>query len=118
MGEERSKRLSKSGLHRQAKPKRPHQDSPSSREVKGTHETQPRADCGSMRPGAPAGSVCMRLIAALMLVLASTLGARAAFETVQIPGADQTVLRGVLYKPSGEGPFSAVVALHGCGGLG
>jgi dienelactone hydrolase len=59
----------------------------------------------------------MRLIAALVLVLASTLDARA-FETVQFPGADPTVLRGVLYKPGGEGPFSAVVALHGCGGLG
>src|SRR5919201_28404 len=26
-------------------------------------------------------------------------------------------LRGILYRPEGAGPFPAVVALHGCGGL-
>jgi dienelactone hydrolase len=35
---------------------------------------------------------------------------------VSIPGPDIT-LNAVLYRPHGPGPFSAVVALHGCGGL-
>jgi dienelactone hydrolase len=39
--------------------------------------------------------------------------ARPAFSQVQIAPN----LPGVLYKPAGDGPFPAVVALHGCGGL-
>ncbi|MCO5092310.1 dienelactone hydrolase family protein [Bosea sp. (in: a-proteobacteria)] len=38
------------------------------------------------------------------------------YERVAIP-ADHGTLMGVLYRPPGEGPFPAVVALHGCGGL-
>ena len=36
---------------------------------------------------------------------------------VDIPSASLT-LHAQLYKPDGDGPFSTVIALHGCGGLG
>ncbi|WAS90962.1 dienelactone hydrolase family protein [Nannocystis punicea] len=40
-------------------------------------------------------------------------------EVVEFPSADRqrTPLAGYLYKPAGRGPFPAVIALHGCGGL-
>jgi poly(3-hydroxybutyrate) depolymerase len=34
-----------------------------------------------------------------------------------LTGGAPTGLRGLLVKPEGSGPFPAVVALHGCGGL-
>jgi dienelactone hydrolase len=42
--------------------------------------------------------------------------ANAASERVDIP-ADNVTLHATLYKPDGDGPFPAVVALHDCGGL-
>jgi poly(3-hydroxybutyrate) depolymerase len=33
------------------------------------------------------------------------------------PFSGPTTLRGYLFKPTGPGPFPAVVGLHGCGGL-
>jgi dienelactone hydrolase len=36
---------------------------------------------------------------------------------VEIPASSLT-LHAQLYKPDGDGPFSTVIALHGCGGLG
>jgi dienelactone hydrolase len=39
-------------------------------------------------------------------------------ERVEIPQAEARPLYAVLMRPSGPGPFPAVVALHGCGGLG
>src|SRR5665213_4585720 len=36
---------------------------------------------------------------------------------VDIPSGN-AVLHAQLYKPNGAGPFPAVIALHGCGGLG
>jgi dienelactone hydrolase len=42
--------------------------------------------------------------------------AAAAAEHVDIP-ADTMTLHGTLYRPDGDGPFPAVVALHDCGGL-
>jgi len=42
--------------------------------------------------------------------------AAAAPERVDIP-ADTMTLHGTLYRPDGDGPFPAVVALHDCGGL-
>ena len=48
-------------------------------------------------------------------VVAITTAAPAA-ESVDIPNGDLT-LRSALFRPPGEGPFPAVVALHGCGGL-
>ena len=40
----------------------------------------------------------------------------AAAETVTFPGKDVT-LRATLARPASNGPFPAVIALHGCGGL-
>lgn len=58
---------------------------------------------------------------AALLVLLVGLGlsgrARAQAADVTFPGADGGALRGLLYRPAGPGPFPAVVALHGCGGL-
>jgi dienelactone hydrolase len=34
-----------------------------------------------------------------------------------VTGGKPTMLRGLLMKPDGTGPFPAIVALHGCGGL-
>lgn len=39
-------------------------------------------------------------------------------EWVDIPGRNNVRLRAMMFKPAGPGPFPAVVALHGCGGLG
>jgi dienelactone hydrolase len=66
-----------------------------------------------------------RLLTAVTLILAlgAALPARAQ-ETVHFPSADAdltaggaTILSGLLFRPPGEGPFAAVVLLHGCGGL-
>jgi dienelactone hydrolase len=37
-------------------------------------------------------------------------------ERVKLPG-EEVNLNGMLFRPAGPGPFPAVVALHGCGGL-
>jgi dienelactone hydrolase len=61
----------------------------------------------------------MRLPAALLAAVAVAVAfatAAGAAEQVAIPHGD-TTLPGVLFRPEGEGPFPAVVALHGCGGL-
>jgi dienelactone hydrolase len=44
-------------------------------------------------------------------------GVLGAGETVRLPSRDAT-LTAALFRPDGAGPFPAVVALHGCGGLG
>jgi dienelactone hydrolase len=58
----------------------------------------------------------MRIAAAVIawMVLAAPAGA---FEHVQIPYAGGT-LKAALFRPEGDGPFPAVVGLHGCSGLG
>lgn len=50
---------------------------------------------------------------------AATEGERVTFPSLDadITGGRATELEGYLYRPAGEGPFPAVVALHGCGGL-
>jgi dienelactone hydrolase len=60
------------------------------------------------------------LVAALVSIAAAFLFAAGfapagAAETVTFPGNGVT-LSAVLYRPTGSGPFPAVVALHGCGG--
>ncbi len=55
----------------------------------------------------------------LMLALAAGMlwtQAAAAFEQVDIPDGALT-LHATLYRPDGDGPFPAVVALHDCGGF-
>lgn len=37
-------------------------------------------------------------------------------EAITLPGRDGLELTAKLYRPSGRGPFPAIVALHGCGG--
>ena len=63
------------------------------------------------------------LIALRAICLANGVAAHAD-EVVSFPsldgaltGATPTALRGLLLRPSGAGPFPAVVALHGCSGL-
>jgi len=61
---------------------------------------------------------------ALVGVLAAVHSIAWAQERVQFPSTDggltggaPTQLDGYLYRPAGAGPFPAVVAMHGCGGL-
>jgi len=60
----------------------------------------------------------MRVISALIAYagLIAAVTAAGAGEPVEIRHGGVT-LRAVLYRPDGPGPFPAVVALHGCGGL-
>jgi dienelactone hydrolase len=58
----------------------------------------------------------IRLLAVALLGLLLGVTKAAAAETVSFLG-DGVTLKGVLYSPAGRGPFPAVVALHGCGGL-
>jgi dienelactone hydrolase len=55
----------------------------------------------------------------LLVMLAGAAWCATAFaaqEAVDIPG-DGVTLHGTLYKPEGDGPFPAIVALHDCSGL-
>ncbi|PTM39054.1 dienelactone hydrolase family protein [Bosea sp. 124] len=62
-------------------------------------------------------SSLVRLAAALIgLALVTTAALAGGYERVRVPSYD-TDLDAVLYLPQGPGPFPAVVALHGCGGL-
>jgi dienelactone hydrolase len=55
--------------------------------------------------------------AALLAFLLAGHGAMAANpESVELRDGE-TTLKGLLYRPDGNGPFPAVVALHNCGGL-
>ena len=55
-------------------------------------------------------------ITASLLAAALSCGAAHAAESVSFPGA-AVALKAFLYRPTGSGPFPAVVALHGCAGL-
>ena len=64
-------------------------------------------------------------LALLVAIALLAIGSGAiAQDKVRFPSADQdltkasaTELEGLLYRPSGEGPYPAIVLLHGCGGL-
>jgi dienelactone hydrolase len=58
----------------------------------------------------------VRLTAVILAFVASTAAAAAAPELVEIHEGS-TKLKAYLYRPAGDGPFPAVVALHGCSGL-
>jgi dienelactone hydrolase len=58
----------------------------------------------------------VRALAVIIALLALSRVATAAPELVEIPEGSSK-LKSYLYRPAGEGPFPAVVALHGCGGL-
>jgi poly(3-hydroxybutyrate) depolymerase len=60
----------------------------------------------------------MRLLSAALILTISAVActARAAPQQVEI-AAGALKLHAQLYKPEGNGPFPAVIALHGCGGL-
>jgi dienelactone hydrolase len=62
-----------------------------------------------------------RLAAVVAAVFAATLvplrGA-SADEWVSFPGRGGVTLQALMMKPEGQGPFPAIVALHGCAGLG
>lgn len=60
-------------------------------------------------------SAAIFCVAMLCLAAARPAGA-AEGERVRIQGED-VMLNGMLFRPRGPGPFPAVVALHGCGGL-
>jgi dienelactone hydrolase len=53
------------------------------------------------------------------LLLAAPIAQAAGPENVsfQTLHRDQTMLRGFLMKPAGDGPFPSILLLHGCGGL-
>jgi dienelactone hydrolase len=57
----------------------------------------------------------MRNILALLMVVTAVSVANAA-DQIEIEAGDFP-LKGALYRPPGDGPFPAVVAMHGCGGL-
>ncbi|KAB2847849.1 MAG: dienelactone hydrolase family protein [Hyphomicrobiaceae bacterium] len=59
------------------------------------------------------------ILAGIIALLVNSLTVQAAEpSSVKIPTADPALkLNGYLLKPDGAGPFPAVVALHGCGGL-
>lgn len=63
----------------------------------------------------------MRAVAfVLLLAVLGALPARAqSFDIATFPSAasDRTPITGYLLRPPGDGPFPAVVALHGCGGI-
>jgi dienelactone hydrolase len=65
----------------------------------------------------------MRLLSATAFLATSLVAVAAhaaplpAPRQVDIPSGNE-ILHAQLYKPDGNGPFPAVIALHGCGGLG
>jgi dienelactone hydrolase len=58
----------------------------------------------------------VRTLAVIIALLALTRAAAAEPDLVEIPEGS-TKLKSFVYRPAGEGPFPAVVALHGCAGL-
>ena len=64
------------------------------------------------------------MLAVLAFLICGEYADLCAAEDVSFPSLDQalgkseaTVLRGLLFKPEGPGPFPAIIGLHGCGGM-
>lgn len=57
----------------------------------------------------------MRFVLSLALLFVLGSGSRAA-ETFEIPSDDRPI-HALLFRPAGEGPFPAIVAVHDCDGL-
>jgi dienelactone hydrolase len=75
----------------------------------------------------PANPMRLLSVISFLTLFAMTFVAEAAFavEAAPLPAPRQIdipagtgTLHAQLYKPDGDGPFPAVIALHGCGGLG
>jgi dienelactone hydrolase len=59
-----------------------------------------------------------RLIFLLILLPLTWLGTAKAQQQITFPSSgDPTILTGYLLRPSGTGPYPALVFLHGCGGM-
>lgn len=58
----------------------------------------------------------LSIVLSVLASVALAQAAQAAPERVKVPGSAVT-MAAILYKPEGNGPFPAVVALHGCNGL-
>lgn len=56
------------------------------------------------------------VLAIAVLCLLAESATAGGYERVRIPHDDYQ-LDGVMYRPEGPGPFPAIVAMHGCGGL-
>src|SRR5262249_6991374 len=58
-------------------------------------------------------------VCALVAAGAASAAETISFESLDadLTGGKPTTIKAALFKPSGAGPFSAVVLLHGCGGL-
>ncbi|MGL4287192.1 MAG: dienelactone hydrolase family protein [Phreatobacter sp.] len=54
------------------------------------------------------------LLAAILLLTSGDLRAQ---ERVNFRSQDATEITGILFRPPGQGPFPAVIGLHGCAGL-
>src|SRR5262249_55637291 len=79
----------------------------------GVRVIQPNRQSGYV----PMRGLALRASAALLaLMLAGGVAMAAGPDPVEIRDGDLT-LKGLLYRPDGNGPFPAVVAMHNCGGL-
>jgi dienelactone hydrolase len=58
------------------------------------------------------------ILIGLIVLLAVALLACATTTTVTFKGSESLTLKGTLMKPKGDGPFPAIVLLHGCEGMG
>jgi len=65
----------------------------------------------------PIRRLVRRLAIAAMAALMPGLAPAAEGEKLDIKSLDGTTLTARLFKPDGQGPFAAVVMLHGCGGM-
>lgn len=61
--------------------------------------------------------ILSRLFGSLLAIFA-TFSSASADEWVSFPGRGGVTLKALMMKPEGNGPFPAIIAMHGCGGLG